>query len=154
MTNECTPVAGHFDGNVEVLKQYIQHRPMQHVQGYTRSHWTLPSGNYSPILLPRRPPWWQRTKQQCKINPLCWSFWWLWWCAGTTPYSSAKGGGSWLSQKPLKAAIGQALTPITYIGHAYPCFLWYISLSNFWKRPQSKSIAPNNTRGTTYQTDE
>jgi hypothetical protein len=22
------------------------HRPMQHVQGYTGSHWTPPSGNY------------------------------------------------------------------------------------------------------------
>jgi hypothetical protein len=25
----------------------MRHRPMQHVQGYTRSHWTPPSGDYS-----------------------------------------------------------------------------------------------------------
>ena len=25
----------------------MRHRPMQHVQGYTGSHWTPPSGNYS-----------------------------------------------------------------------------------------------------------
>jgi hypothetical protein len=25
----------------------MQHLPMQHVQGYTGSHWTPPSGNYS-----------------------------------------------------------------------------------------------------------
>jgi hypothetical protein len=37
----------HFDGHDEALKQYMWHHPMQHVQGYTGSHWTLPSGNYS-----------------------------------------------------------------------------------------------------------
>ena len=25
----------------------MRHHPMQHVQGYTGSHWTPPSGNYS-----------------------------------------------------------------------------------------------------------
>jgi hypothetical protein len=25
----------------------MRHRPMQHVQGYTGSHWTPPSGDYS-----------------------------------------------------------------------------------------------------------
>jgi hypothetical protein len=37
----------HFDGHGEALKQYMRHRPMQHVQGYTGSHWTPPSGDYS-----------------------------------------------------------------------------------------------------------
>jgi len=37
----------HFDGHGEALKQYMQHRPMQHVQSYTGSHWTPPSGDYS-----------------------------------------------------------------------------------------------------------
>jgi hypothetical protein len=45
--NKRPSVAGHFDGHGEALKRYMQHRPMQHVQGYTKSHWTLPSGNYS-----------------------------------------------------------------------------------------------------------
>jgi hypothetical protein len=45
--NECTSVAGHFDGHAEALKQYMRHCPMQHVQGYTGSHWTLPLGDYS-----------------------------------------------------------------------------------------------------------
>jgi hypothetical protein len=44
--NECTSAAAHFDGYVEALKQYMQHLPMQHVQGYTGSHWTPPSGDY------------------------------------------------------------------------------------------------------------
>ena len=37
----------HFDGHGEALKQYMRHRPMQHVQGYTGSHWTPPLGHYS-----------------------------------------------------------------------------------------------------------
>ena len=45
--NECTSAAAHFDGYVEALKQYMQHLPMQHVQGYTGSHWTPPSGDNS-----------------------------------------------------------------------------------------------------------
>ncbi len=51
-TNECTSVAGHFNGHAEALKQYMRHHPMQHVQGYTRSHWTLPSGDYSLSIAP------------------------------------------------------------------------------------------------------
>jgi hypothetical protein len=47
VTNECTSVAAHFDGHAKVLKQYMRHRPMHHVQGYTGSHWTPPSSDYS-----------------------------------------------------------------------------------------------------------
>jgi hypothetical protein len=51
-TNKCTSVAGHFDGHMDALKQYTQHHPMQHVQGYTRSHWTPPAGNYLLCIAP------------------------------------------------------------------------------------------------------
>jgi hypothetical protein len=44
--NECPSVAGHFDGHGEALKQYMRHRLMQHVHGYTGSHWTPPLGGY------------------------------------------------------------------------------------------------------------
>jgi len=44
--NECTSVAGHFDGRAEALKRYMWHRPMQHDQGFTRSHWMPPLGDY------------------------------------------------------------------------------------------------------------
>jgi hypothetical protein len=46
MTNECTSSAGHFYGHSGAPEQYRWHRPMWHVQGYSRSHWTLPLGNY------------------------------------------------------------------------------------------------------------
>jgi len=47
VANECTSVAAHFDGHAKALKQYMRHHPMQHVQGYTGSQWTPPSGDYS-----------------------------------------------------------------------------------------------------------
>jgi hypothetical protein len=51
-TNKCTSIAGHFDGHMDTLKQYTQHCPMQHVHGYTKSHWTPPSGDYSLRIAP------------------------------------------------------------------------------------------------------
>jgi hypothetical protein len=50
--SECTSSAGHFDGHGGVPVQYEVHRLMQHVQSYTRSHWTLPLGNYSIRIIP------------------------------------------------------------------------------------------------------
>jgi hypothetical protein len=52
MTNKCTSSAGCFDGHSSAPKQYRWHRPMWHVQGYSRSHWTLPLGNYSLRIAP------------------------------------------------------------------------------------------------------
>jgi len=47
VANECTSVAAHFDGHAKALKRYMRHCLMHHVQGYTGSHWTPPSGDYS-----------------------------------------------------------------------------------------------------------
>ena len=52
MANKCPSIAGHFDGHGEALKQHMRHLPMQHVQGYTWSHWMPPSGNYSLRIAP------------------------------------------------------------------------------------------------------
>jgi hypothetical protein len=52
MMNKCTSFAGHFDGHSGAPEQYRWHRPMRHVQGYSGSHWTLPSGNYSLRITP------------------------------------------------------------------------------------------------------
>jgi hypothetical protein len=63
MTNKRTSVAGHFDGHAEAMKQYMRHRPMQHVQGYSGSHWTLSSGDCS-LLTPYCPGDCQGDNQQ------------------------------------------------------------------------------------------
>jgi hypothetical protein len=44
--SKCTSSAGRFDGLGSASEQYRQHRQMRHVQGYPRSHWTPPSGDY------------------------------------------------------------------------------------------------------------
>ncbi len=49
---QCNSVSGHFDGHEEVLKQYMRHRLMKHVQGYTGSYRMLPSGDYSLRIAP------------------------------------------------------------------------------------------------------
>ena len=52
MTNKCTSSAGRFDGHSSAPKQYRWHCLMLHVQGYSRSHWMLPSGNYLLCIAP------------------------------------------------------------------------------------------------------
>ncbi len=50
--NKCTFVASHFDGYVDALKQYGEHCPMQHVQGYIQILWMPPLGNISLRIAP------------------------------------------------------------------------------------------------------
>ncbi len=49
---KCTYFAGRFDGHADAPVQYGMHRPMEHVQGSMRSHWTPPSGENSPCIAP------------------------------------------------------------------------------------------------------
>jgi hypothetical protein len=44
--NKYTWKEGHFDGRGSAPVQYRAHRPMEEVQGFTRSHWMPPSGKY------------------------------------------------------------------------------------------------------------
>ena len=52
MANKCTSIAGHFDGHGGAPMRYGAHRPMQHDQGFTGSHWTPPSGDYLLRIAP------------------------------------------------------------------------------------------------------
>jgi hypothetical protein len=65
MMNKCTSSAGPFDGHGSAPVRYEAHHPMQHVQGYSRSHWTLASGNY---LLRIAPAAARATGKQTTIN--------------------------------------------------------------------------------------
>jgi hypothetical protein len=44
--NKYTYKAGCFDGRGGVPVQYCAYRPMEEVQGFTRSHWMPPLGKY------------------------------------------------------------------------------------------------------------
>jgi hypothetical protein len=39
---KCRQIAGGFDGHVDAAVQCGMHRLMEHIPGFTRSHWMLP----------------------------------------------------------------------------------------------------------------
>jgi hypothetical protein len=48
----CSSFVGRFDGHGGPPVQYEAHPPMQHVQGYSGSHWTPALGNYMLRIAP------------------------------------------------------------------------------------------------------
>ncbi len=44
--SECASGTGHFDGHGGAAVQYGAHRPVQHDQGFTGSHWMPPLGDH------------------------------------------------------------------------------------------------------------
>jgi len=43
-TNKHTSNAGNFDCHTDVVLQCGAHHPVEHILGFTLSHWMLPSG--------------------------------------------------------------------------------------------------------------
>jgi hypothetical protein len=41
---KCRQIAGDFDGHGDAAVRCEAHHPMEHIQGFTQSHWMLPSG--------------------------------------------------------------------------------------------------------------
>jgi hypothetical protein len=52
MRNKCILSTGCFDGHGSAPEQYRRHCLMQHVQGYSGSHWTPPLGDYLLRIAP------------------------------------------------------------------------------------------------------
>jgi hypothetical protein len=65
MTSTCSSVIGCFDGHGGPPVQYKAHCPMQHVQGYSGSHWTPALGNYLLCIAPAAT---RATGKQTTIN--------------------------------------------------------------------------------------
>jgi hypothetical protein len=65
MASTCPSVIGCFDGHSGKLVQYEVQHPMQHVQGYSESHWTPALGN---CLLRIAPAAARATGKQTTIN--------------------------------------------------------------------------------------
>jgi hypothetical protein len=65
MASTCSSTVGCFDGHGSLPVQYEAHRPIQHVQGYSRSHWTPTLGNYSLCITPAAA---RATGKQTAIN--------------------------------------------------------------------------------------
>jgi hypothetical protein len=52
MASTCSSVIGRFNGHGGPPVQYKAHHPMQHVQGYSGSHWMPPLGDYLLCIAP------------------------------------------------------------------------------------------------------
>jgi hypothetical protein len=65
MTIKCTLSAVHFDSHGGPPVQYKAYCSRQHVQGYSGSHWTVPSGDYSLRIAPAAA---RATGKQTAIN--------------------------------------------------------------------------------------
>jgi hypothetical protein len=42
--NKCRQIAGNFDCHTDAAVRHKAHRPIEHIQGFTRSHWMPPLG--------------------------------------------------------------------------------------------------------------
>ena len=49
---KCRQIAGNFDCHTDAVVQHGVHLPIKHVQGFTRSHWMLPSGEFLRRIAP------------------------------------------------------------------------------------------------------
>jgi hypothetical protein len=65
MPSTCSSIVGRFDGHGGPPVQCKVHHPMQHVQGYSGSHWMPALGNY---LLRIAPAATRATGKQTTIN--------------------------------------------------------------------------------------
>jgi hypothetical protein len=51
-TKKCSQIAGNFDGHADAVVQCGTHCLMEHISGFTRSHWMLPLGKCLPRIAP------------------------------------------------------------------------------------------------------
>jgi hypothetical protein len=49
---KCRQIAGNFDHNADRAVQCVAHHPIEHIQGFTRSHWMLPLGKCLHCIAP------------------------------------------------------------------------------------------------------
>ena len=112
MTNKCTSSASCFDSHGGAPEQY-RSLPNAACPGLLRKPLDTGIGR---LLAPYCPSGCQSNRQTInnqQIHLKRWPCWWLQWCAGTIPRALPDGGGPGLYKKPLHAAIGWVLCPIT-----------------------------------------
>jgi hypothetical protein len=114
--------AGHFDGHTEALKQSTWHRPMQHVQGPSVSPWTLPSGDYFMLCIAPAAAMETINKTMMQHIPSLLDFLMaiVMWRYYTTSIARWWRFVVFIEATKRHHRLGQALTLILPIGHAYP----------------------------------
>jgi hypothetical protein len=123
---------------------------MRHVQGYSRSHWTLPSGDYSLHIAPAAA---RATANKTKMKK----------CTKKTGHFDGPGGAQvqYRAHCPIEEVQGftrshwmPPLFPININWTYLRRFFLVLSLSTRTKRLQVDAKAPVFNRGITYQTKE
>ena len=51
-TKKCRQIAGDFDGHGDAAVRRGAHRPMEHIRGFTQSHYMPPSVKCLPCIAP------------------------------------------------------------------------------------------------------
>ena len=148
--NECPSVVGHFNGHGDALKWHKRHRPMQHFQGYTGSHWTPPSGDYL-LRITSAAARVTANKTMMYYVPI---FMAISMVISIQRYYTARIAWWRRSRAFIKATKcrhrASTCSDITQLDMPMPV----VSLISSWKRARVDMLAPNNHRGMTYQTDE
>ena len=126
---------------------------MEDVEGYSWSHWTLPSGNYSLHIAPADARVTVETMTMRKYTLFAGHFDGHGNLLVQYHMYHLIQGGSGLRQKPLDATIGQVLRLIVAMGQKTLGFsqVFSSSLVTRYKRDQGDVKDPNNNKVMTYR---
>ena len=153
MASTCSSVVGHFNGHGGPPVQYEAHCPMQHVQGYSRSHWTPPSGNYLLSISPAAARATGKQKQSTNTPKQVAMFM----AAAVRRYNTAHVA-RWRRSRALLEATGRRHWASIMSNNRnwtwLQRFFLMFSSSNRRKRSRVDDKTPVFNRGMTYQTKE
>jgi hypothetical protein len=149
--SKCTSSAGRFDGHGGAPVQYEAYCPMQHVQGFTKSYWMLPLGDYSLCITPAAARVTSKQTMMKNTPTLLAVLMAMMMCRYLTTHIA-----QWRRSRVSLEAIGRhrwASINYNYIkGTFHCCFFVVFFIVNRAKWVQSQRMAPNNNRAMTYQT--
>jgi hypothetical protein len=154
MTNKCTSSTSCFDGHGGALEQYRQHHLMRHVQGYSGSHWMLPSGDYLVCIAPAAA---RATGKQKTINKYTYKAGPLLMAMAMRRYVTACIAQWWRSRASLEATGRHHRVSIMsdkIKGTWLHQFFYVFHRQNRRKRLRANAKTPVFNRGLTYQTKE
>ena len=138
-----------FDARDDAPARHRRYRPMEGVQGFTRSHWTPSSGEYSRCIAPADKRVAIR-KKLMKKHHTCRPFHWPWRPAGTISSTSPDGGGLGLRRSHWSLSSGDYRDNLCHrsvhcdeIGSIFEGNLWV-----------NTTFACEQHRSVIYQTDQ
>ncbi len=132
-----------FDARVDALARHRRYRPIEGVQGFTRSHWKPLLGEYSLCIAPDGQRGRMPKKNDKKVPYLLAVLLALSVRRYVTKRIDRRRGPG-LSRKPLVDASGRVWRPIYAIGQCFSVFFGFFSLSTCFSAGQDDVKAPNN----------